>query len=52
MYRAIFGMFTLHGVVGEVTVAAYNAVQSTLIILSISLGVAIPNIFFRRLISK
>jgi hypothetical protein len=51
MYRALFAFINMHGVVGEVTVAVNNAIQSSLIILCIALGVAIPNIFFRRMIS-
>ncbi len=51
MYRALFGFINMHGVVGEVTFAMMNAIQASLIILFISIGVAIPNIFFRRLIS-
>ena len=38
----------LHGVIGEVTNAFSNGVDSALIILCISLGVAIPNIVARR----
>jgi len=41
---------SLHGVVGEVTVAMNYAIQASLIILFIALGVAIPNVFFRRMI--
>ena len=51
MYRALFAFINMHGVVGEVTVAMNNAIQASLIILCIALGVAIPNVFFRRLIS-
>ena len=39
----------MHGVVGEVTVAMNYAIQASLIILCIALGVAIPNVFFRRI---
>ncbi len=49
MYRALFAFIDMHGVVGEVTVAMYNAIQASLVILCIALGVAIPNIFVRRL---
>ena len=51
MYRALFAFIDMHGIVGEVTVAMNNAIQASLIILCIALGVAIPNIFFRRLIT-
>lgn len=51
MYRAIFGMFNMHGVIGEVTHASYNGNQAILITLSLFLGVAIPNEFYRRLLS-
>ena len=49
MYRALFAFIDLHGVVGEVTVAMNNDIQVSLVILCIALGVAIPNIFVRRL---
>lgn len=49
MYRALFAFIDMHGVVGEVTVAMNNAIQASLVILCIALGVAIPNIFVRRL---
>ena len=49
MYRALFAFIDMHGVVGEVTVAMNNASQASLGILCIALGVAIPNIFVRRL---
>lgn len=48
MYRSLLAFINLHGVVGEVTNAFYNGINSALIILCISLGVAIPNIFARR----
>lgn len=51
MYRALFAFIDMHGVVGEVTVAMTNLINASLIILCISLGVAIPNIFFRKLIA-
>ena len=49
MYRALFSFIDMHGVVGEVTVGMNNAIRASLIILCISIGVAIPNIFFRRM---
>ena len=48
MYRSLLGFIELHGVIGEVTNAFFNGVNSALIILCISLGVAIPNIVARR----
>ena len=50
MYRALFAFIDMHGVVGEVTVGMNNAIKASLAILCIALGVAIPNIFFRRFI--
>lgn len=51
MYRALFALIDMHGVVGEVTVAMHNGIMASLTILCISLGVAIPNIFFRHMIT-
>ena len=51
MYRALFAFIDMHGIVGEVTVAMTNMINASLIILCISLGVAIPNIFFRKMIA-
>ena len=51
MYRALFAFINMHGVEGEVTVAMNNAIQASLTILFIALGVAIPNVFFRRMIT-
>lgn len=50
MYRALFALINMHGVVGEITVAMHNGILASLTILCISLGVAIPNIFFRKMI--
>lgn len=52
MYRGLLGLINMHGVIGEVTSAMSNAITSALIILCISLGVAIPNIFLRKYIAK
>lgn len=49
MYRALFAFIDMHGVVGEVTVAMNNAIMASLVILCISIGVALPNIFFRQM---
>lgn len=51
MYRALFAFIEMHGVVGEVTTAMYNGIRASFIILCIAIGVAIPNIFVRRLIT-
>jgi uncharacterized membrane protein YjjB (DUF3815 family) len=51
MYRALFAIIEMHGVVGEVTVAVHNGIEASLIILCIAIGVAIPNIFARRWIA-
>lgn len=51
MYRALFDFIDLHGVVGELTVATSNAMKASLCILFISVGVAIPNIFVRRMVA-
>ena len=50
MYRALFAFIEMHGVVGEVTVGMNNAIKASLAIVCIALGVAIPNIFFRRFV--
>ena len=50
MYRALFAFIDMHGVVGEVTVGMNNAIKASLAIICIALGVAIPNVFFRRFI--
>lgn len=51
MYRSLFAFIDMHGVVGEVTVAMHNGIMASLATLCISIGVAIPNIFFRRMIT-
>ena len=51
MYRALFAFIDMHGIVGELTVAMTNLINASLMILCISLGVAIPNIFFRSMIA-
>ena len=52
MYRALFGLINMHGVVGEVTVVVSNGITASLIILCIARGVAVPNILARRYIAK
>lgn len=51
MYRALFALIQMHGVVGELTIAIYNGIRASLIILCIAIGVAIPNIFARKWIA-
>ncbi len=50
MYRALFDFIQMDGVVGELTIAFNWAIKASLVILFIALGVAIPNIFVRRMI--
>lgn len=50
MYRALFGFIQMDGVIGELTFAFNWAIKASLVILFIALGVAIPNVFVRRLI--
>lgn len=50
MYRSLFGFIQMDGVIGELTFAFNWAIKASLTILFIALGVAIPNIFVRRLI--
>lgn len=52
MYRTLFALIDMHGVVGEVTTAMHNGILASLTILCIAIGVAIPNIFFRQMISS
>ena len=51
MYRALFGLIEMQGVVGELTEAFSNGVKASLITLCIAIGVAIPNIFARQWIA-
>ncbi len=51
MYRMLFALIEMHGVVGELTVAIHNGIRASLIILCIAIGVAIPNIFARQWIA-
>lgn len=52
MYRSLFTFINMTGVIGEVTLAMSNGINASLIILCISLGVAVPNIFARRYIAN
>ena len=51
MYRTLFALIEMHGVVGELTIAIHNGIRASLIILCIAIGVAIPNIFARQWIA-
>ena len=51
MYRGLFGLIEMQGVVGELTEAFSNGVKASLTILCIAIGVAIPNIFARQWIA-
>lgn len=51
MYRSLFALIDMHGVVGEVTVAMHNGIMASMVTLFIAIGVAIPNIFFRQMIN-
>lgn len=51
MYRALYGIIDMQGVVGEVTFAVHNAINGSLLIIMIALGVDIPNIFARKWIA-
>ncbi|HEY9542185.1 threonine/serine exporter family protein [Prevotella sp.] len=50
MYRSLFAFIDMRGIVGEVTVAMHNGIMASLVTLCIAVGVAIPNIFFRRML--
>jgi uncharacterized membrane protein YjjB (DUF3815 family) len=52
MYRALFALIDMQGVVGEVTVAMNNLIKASLVILVIAIGVAIPNIFVRSMLES
>ena len=52
MYRSLFGLINMNGVVGEVTAVVFNGINASLIVICIALGVAVPNIFARRYIAK
>ena len=51
MYRALYGFMGMQGVVGEVTHAMTFAINSSLVLACIALGVAIPGIFARKWIA-
>lgn len=52
MYRSLLAFINMHGVIGEVTNAFANGINSALIILCISLGVALPNILARKYFAR
>ena len=49
MYRALYGFMGMQGVVGEVTHAMSFAINGSLVLVCIALGVAIPNIFCEKM---
>ena len=49
MYRALYGFMGMQGVVGEVTHAMSFAINGSLVLVCIALGVAIPNIFAKKM---
>ena len=51
MYRALYGIINMQGVVGEVTFTTHNAINGSLLIIMIAIGVAIPNVFARKWIA-
>ncbi len=51
MYRALYGIIDMQGIVGEVTFATHCAINGSLLIIMIAIGVAIPNIFARKWIA-
>ena len=51
MYRCLFALLDMHGVVGELTKAMTNGMTASLIVLCVAIGVAIPNIFARKWIA-
>lgn len=51
MYRFLFALIQMHGIVGEVTEAVHNGVRASIVTMCIALGVAIPNIYARKWLS-
>ena len=51
MYRGLYALIDMQGVVGEVTTATHNAINGSMLIIMIALGVDIPNIFARKWIA-
>ena len=51
MYRALYGFMGMQGIVGEVTHAMSFAINGSLVLVCIALGVAIPNIFAKKWIA-
>ena len=52
MYRALFSLINMTGNANEVSAVFVNASSALLIVICISLGVAVPNIFARRYIAQ
>lgn len=48
MYRCLFALIQMHGIVGEVTDAVHTGVKASLATLCIAIGVVIPNIYARK----
>lgn len=48
MYRFLFALIQMHGIVGEVTDAVHNGVKASLATMCIAIGVAVPNIYARK----
>lgn len=51
MYRALYSIIGMQGVAEEVTGFTQNAINGSLILIAIALGVAIPNVFFQKWIA-
>ncbi|MEG1728294.1 MAG: threonine/serine exporter family protein [Bacteroidaceae bacterium] len=52
MYRSLFALINMKGDASEVSTVVVNGSTALLIIICISLGVAVPNIFARRYMAK
>ena len=52
MYRFLVALIEMDGIIGEVTNAVKFGMAATLTILAIAIGVAIPNVFARKLIER
>lgn len=52
MYRFIVALIEMEGIIGEVTDAVKFGMAASLTILCIALGVAIPNVFARKLLER
>lgn len=52
MYRFLVALIEMNGIIGEVTNAVKFGMAATLTILAIAIGVAIPNVFARKLVER